>query len=128
MKIFLFILSQFCLFFTCHPEAFAQANDKQNVIFIFDASGSMWGKLEKSTKIQVAKKTMGELFGKRSKLGRTLAKTKLMFCFLSSFNQGDKYICHFKAFLQFKILLSLIVFEKILDFYNFFIKYLLINF
>ncbi|MBK7427373.1 MAG: VWA domain-containing protein [Saprospiraceae bacterium] len=50
--------------FTCHPEAFAQANDKQNVIFIFDASGSMWGKLEKSTKIQVAKKTMGELFGK----------------------------------------------------------------
>ena len=39
----------------------AQTNIRQNILFIFDASGSMWGKLDNSTKIQVAKKTMSEL-------------------------------------------------------------------
>lgn len=42
----------------------AQTNAPQNILFIFDASGSMWGKLDNSTKIQVAKETMGELSGK----------------------------------------------------------------
>jgi Ca-activated chloride channel family protein len=32
-----------------------------NLLFIFDASGSMWGKIGNSTKIQVAKETMGKL-------------------------------------------------------------------
>ncbi len=42
----------------------AQTNHSQNILFIFDASGSMWGKLDKSTKIQVAKETMGKLVDK----------------------------------------------------------------
>ena len=38
----------------------------QKILFIFDASGSMWGKIDKSTKIQVAKETMGKLSEKIS--------------------------------------------------------------
>lgn len=60
-------------FFQLHCiQSYAQTKATQNVIFIFDASGSMWGKLEKSTKIQIAKKTMGELLRKldpRTKVG-----------------------------------------------------------
>ncbi len=39
----------------------AQTASSQNILFIFDASGSMWGKIDKSTKIQVAKETMDKL-------------------------------------------------------------------
>lgn len=44
----------------------AQTDNTQNILFIFDASGSMWGKLDNSTKIQVAKETMGKLSDKIS--------------------------------------------------------------
>lgn len=42
----------------------AQNTNTQNILFIFDASGSMWGKLGSNTKIQVAKETMGNLMTK----------------------------------------------------------------
>jgi Ca-activated chloride channel family protein len=44
----------------------AQTPQPQNLLFIFDASGSMWGKLGQSTKIQVARETMGTLSEKIS--------------------------------------------------------------
>ncbi len=42
----------------------AQSNSPANLLFIFDASGSMWGKIENSTKIEVARETMGKLSNK----------------------------------------------------------------
>lgn len=64
MKSMPILFALFCFFQLHCIYSFALTKDTQNVIFIFDASGSMWGKLEKSTKIQIAKKTMGELLGK----------------------------------------------------------------
>ncbi len=52
------------IFLSSIQNNIAQATAPQNILFIFDASGSMWGKLDNSTKIQVAKETMGELSGK----------------------------------------------------------------
>ncbi|NOT52704.1 MAG: VWA domain-containing protein [Chitinophagaceae bacterium] len=49
--------------FAMSITAMAQSNPK-NILFIFDASGSMWGKLGNSTKIEVAKQTMGTLVQK----------------------------------------------------------------
>lgn len=42
----------------------AQTAKKQNILFILDASGSMAGKIDKATKIQVAKETIGKLADK----------------------------------------------------------------
>lgn len=39
----------------------APAGESQSLLFIFDASGSMWAKLDNSTRIQVAKETMSQL-------------------------------------------------------------------
>ena len=49
------------LFYLPLQHLTAQALPPQNILFIFDASGSMWGKIENSTKIQVAKETMDKL-------------------------------------------------------------------
>jgi Ca-activated chloride channel family protein len=46
--------------------SFGQTANSSNLLFIFDASGSMWGKIDKSTKIQIAKETMGKLSSKIS--------------------------------------------------------------
>lgn len=57
----------FCLFVCCllfSPDVLAQTGKKQNILFILDASGSMAGKIDKSTKIQVAKETIGKLADK----------------------------------------------------------------
>ena len=59
----------FCLF---AGGLYAQSSQPPNILFIFDASGSMWGKLGNRTKIQVAKETMIKLVqktGEQSKLG-----------------------------------------------------------
>lgn len=42
----------------------AQTESNQNTLFIFDASGSMWGKIDSKTKIQIAKETIGKLSDK----------------------------------------------------------------
>lgn len=42
----------------------AQTSASQNILFIFDASGSMWGKIGASAKIQIAKETMAKLSDK----------------------------------------------------------------
>jgi len=44
----------------------AQTAKKQSILFILDASGSMAGKIDKTTKIQVAKETIGKLADKIS--------------------------------------------------------------
>lgn len=66
MKLFsklVFVINVLCLPI---QKSAAQADQPQNILFIFDASGSMLGKLEKSTKIQVAKETMDQLTQKIS--------------------------------------------------------------
>lgn len=52
------------LFVTTTSTVFTQNSNKQNILFIFDASGSMWGKIGNSTKIQIAKETMEKLSDK----------------------------------------------------------------
>lgn len=42
----------------------AQTTKNQNILFILDASGSMAGKIDKTSKIQVAKETIGQLADK----------------------------------------------------------------
>ncbi len=59
----------FILFFlVCLLNAFTGVLSAQtsDVLFIFDASGSMWGKIGATAKIQIAKETMGKLSDKIS--------------------------------------------------------------
>jgi Ca-activated chloride channel family protein len=46
------------------PSQKLTAQTTQNTLFIFDASGSMWGKIGAKAKIQIAKETMGKLSDK----------------------------------------------------------------
>jgi len=57
------VLLSFLLFLLTVCPASAQTSPVQNILFIFDASGSMWGKIGNNTKIQVAKETMEKLSG-----------------------------------------------------------------
>jgi Ca-activated chloride channel family protein len=56
-----------CLLLCQLPQQInAQGSNPQNILFIFDASGSMWGKIGATAKIQIAKETMGKLSDKIS--------------------------------------------------------------
>lgn len=58
MKKFLLLILITGLCFLFEGDLLAQPKNARQILFIFDASGSMWGKLDNSTKIQVAKETM----------------------------------------------------------------------
>ncbi len=58
------VLISACLFFMPEQYLTAQSTDQQNFLFIFDASGSMWGKLGSQTKIKIARETMSNLVTK----------------------------------------------------------------
>lgn len=59
---FRFIILTVSLILCLHLSA--QTGASQNILFIFDASGSMWGKIGTSAKIQIAKETMAKLSDK----------------------------------------------------------------
>ena len=63
MKYF-FRLIPFAVSFILSLNLSAQTAFSKNIIFIFDASGSMWGKMGANTKIQIAKETMAKLSDK----------------------------------------------------------------
>jgi Ca-activated chloride channel family protein len=52
------------LFYLPSQKLTAQTSTGQKILFIFDASGSMWGKIGTKTKLQIAKETMGKLSDK----------------------------------------------------------------
>ena len=69
----------FCLF---AGGLYAQSSQPPNILFIFDASGSMWGKLGNRTKIQVAKETMIKLVQKTGEQSK--------FCLLYTSDAADE--------------------------------------
>lgn len=64
MRSFLILILATGIFCFSFQKALAQGKNPENTIFIFDASGSMNGKIDRSTKIQVAKETMEKLADK----------------------------------------------------------------
>ena len=64
MKKITYLLVSAIITLLLFQQVSAQTNSNQNILFIFDASGSMWAKLDKSTRIQVAKETIGKLVEK----------------------------------------------------------------
>lgn len=66
MKKFLAFLYLTILLYLSSLNLTAQTGSSQNTLFIFDASGSMWGKINNKAKIQIAKETMEKLSDKIS--------------------------------------------------------------
>ena len=64
-------------FFAAVPVAHAQSS-QANVLFVLDASGSMWGRIENQPKISIAKKVLNLSGGSRDLLRSFQASLRLL--------------------------------------------------